>query len=336
MGGSPITITGSGLTGATTVTIGGVPATNVVVVSPTQLTAVTPPGSIGTFDVTVSGPKNTVTAPGSFSYLPTRVPSWATVLELLPDPAVVTNAALRQAVLDANWAWRVRDNGTNIEMLLLPPGAFTMGCSASVNGPCSPFESPTHAVTLSGAVYMGRYEVTQSQWTARMGVNPSYFFAFGDSGARPVERATLDATAAFLAATGMRLPTEAEWEFGCRAGSTTAFYNESNDDTQVGVIGWFGANSGSATHPVGGKAPNAFGFCDMSGNVWELVSDWAADYPPDPQIDPTGPATGSARLARGGGWNGIPEYLRSSQRVMVVPSSAPSNSIGFRVARNPN
>jgi hypothetical protein len=108
--------------------------------------------------------------------------SWATVLEQNPDPAVVTDAALRNAIIATGYPWRVRDNGTNIEMVLIPPGTFNMGCSMSNESSCFSDESPVHAVTLTGAFYMGRYEVTQAQWQARMGSNPSYFVARPENG----------------------------------------------------------------------------------------------------------------------------------------------------------
>ena len=102
-------------------------------------------------------------------------PTWATVLEWTPDAAVVTDANLRAAIVASGFAWRVRDNSSNIEMLLVPGGTFMMGCSASTQYACTSIESPTHEVTLTQAFYMGRYEVTQAQWTAKMGSNPSFF-----------------------------------------------------------------------------------------------------------------------------------------------------------------
>ena len=126
--------------------------------------------------------------------IPPIVPAWATLLEAAPNPAVVTDANLRAAIVASGLAWRVRDNGTNIEMLLVPAGTFTMGCSAS-DPPvayggvgCASDEIPTRQVTLTQAFYMGRYEVTQAQWTATMGSNPSYFHGQLDSPSRPVER----------------------------------------------------------------------------------------------------------------------------------------------------
>jgi formylglycine-generating enzyme required for sulfatase activity len=350
-GGTPITITGQYLAGTTGVTIGGVPATSVVAVNSTTVTAVTPPGSVGTADVVVTGAKGTVSVPGGFNYLSVITPSWATLIEALPDPAVVTDANLRAAIVATGFAWRVRDTGTQIEMLLIPPGTFDMGCSASNLYSCNSNESPVHAVTLTSAFYMGRYEVTQAQWQARMGSNPSSFTSASAQVPaaqvqnRPVERVSWDMVASaggFLSGTGLRLPTEAEWEYACRAGTTTAFHgftgylSGTNDDTLVGNIAWYSSNSSSQTRPVGGRLANGFGLHDMLGNVWEWVNDWYSSsyYGSSPSSNPTGPATGTDRVLRGGSWSGDTNNVRSSNRFDVTPG-ATSSTIGFRVARAP-
>ncbi|MFM7133529.1 MAG: formylglycine-generating enzyme family protein, partial [Planctomycetota bacterium] len=275
---------------------------------------------------------------------------WATVLEQNPDPAIVTSATLREAIVATGWPWRVRDNGTNIEMVLIPPGTFNMGCSASNAYGCvsDGRESPVHSVTLTGAFYLGRYEVTQAEWTAKMGSNPSYFqSASAEVPAaqvpnRPVERVSWNTIQGFLAATGLRLPTEAEWEYAYRAGTTTAFHSMpgfpsgTNDDNQVGNIAWFTSNSASQTRPVGGKAANALGLHDMSGNVIEWVNDWYSGtyYASSPSTNPPGPATGSLRVLRGGSWDFDTSGLRSSFRVDGTPGVT-YVSVGFRVARAP-
>jgi formylglycine-generating enzyme required for sulfatase activity len=244
----------------------------------------------------------------------------------------------------------VRDNATNIEMVLIPPGTFNMGCSASNTHGCFSNESPIHAVTLTNAFYMGRYEVTQAQWTARMGSNPSFIqFPSAQVPAaqvpnRPVEQVSWNMIQGFLSATGMRLPTDAEWEYAYRAGTTTAFHGwpaqtaGTNDDTQVGNIAWWGAQSGgnsiSQTRPVGGKAPNGFGLHDMAGNVYEWVNDWHSYYASSPVTNPTGPASGSFRVLRGGSWAHDADSLRSSHRIFSTPGLTSVN-VGFRVARAP-
>jgi formylglycine-generating enzyme required for sulfatase activity len=350
-GGTAITITGQYLAGTTGVTVGGVPCTSVVAVSATQVTAVTPAGSVGAVDVVVSGSKGTITVPGGFTYQSIVVPSWATLLEAFPDPAVVWDANLRAAITATGLAWRVRDTATQMEMLLIPPGSFQMGCSASNQFGCDTAESPVHTVTLTNAVYLGRYEVTQAQWQARMGSNPSHFQSASTQVPaaqvpnRPVEQVSWNMIAGaggFMAQTGMRLPTEAEWEYAYRAGTTTAFHgftgylNGTNVDTLVGNIGWYTTTASSQTRPVGGKAGNGFGLHDMAGNVWEFVNDWYSSsyYASSPAQDPPGPASGTSRAFRGGSWLTSTYDLRSSVRYLLAPDS-PLNTVGFRAARNP-
>jgi formylglycine-generating enzyme required for sulfatase activity len=339
-GGTPITITGQYLAGTTSVTVGGVPATNLVVVNSTTVTAVTPPGSVGAAEVVVTGAKGTVSVPGGFSYLPVIVPSWATLIEALPDPAVVTDANLRAAIVATGFAWRVRDTGTQIEMLLVPPGTFEMGCiQGSDNYGCYMYEQPVHTVTLTTAYYLGRYEVTQAQWQAEMGTNPSGYPRVAQ---RPVDTVSWNTVQTFLAATGLRLPTEAEWEFACRAGTTTPFHsgpgfpNGSTDDGLLGEIAWYDGNSGGSSHPVGGKASNALGFHDMLGNVAEWTNDWYGAYGADAQVDPTGPPSGEMLVIRGGSSQSLfPPWLgdvRTSSRVQSCPDCAGRHT-GFRVVK---
>ena len=266
------------------------------------------------------------------------IPSWATLVELTPDPAVVTNATLRAAISASGLAWRVRDTATQMEMLLVPAGTFTMGCTASNAYGCSSDENPTHSVTLTQAFYMGRYEVTQSQWVAKMGSNPSYFQGAGypDAANRPVEQVSWNTIRGYLSATGMRLPSEAEWEYACRAGTTTAFNNGSSDDATVGNIAWYSGNSESQTHAVGGKAANALGLHDMAGNVWEWVNDWYGStyYSVSPSTNPLGPVSGSSRVLRGGSWSFLTDSVRSSYRYNNS-SGGTYRYLGFRVARAP-
>jgi formylglycine-generating enzyme required for sulfatase activity len=264
------------------------------------------------------------------------VPSWATLVEAMPDPAVVTDSTLRAAITASGMAWRVRDTATQMEMLLVPPGTFQMGCIMGSNQyGCLSEEQPVHPVILTNAFYMGRYEVTQAQWTARMGSNPSYFQGRADSPSRPVEQVSWNTVQSFLSATGLRLPTEAEWEFACRAGTSAPFYNGSTDDSTVGDLAWYDPNSGGQTHAAGGRLPNRFGLYDMLGNVWEWVNDWYDAYPSTSQSDPVGPATGSSRVFRGGGWTVLWSLgVRSSCRGTGAPDEAPYYG-GFRAARNP-
>ena len=211
-----------------------------------------------------------------------------------------------------------------------------------------------HTVSLTNAFYMGRYEVTQAQWTARMGSNPSNFQSpsaqvpADEVSSRPVERVSWNMIQGFLSATGMRLPTEAEWEYAYRAGTSTAFHSMpgypsgTNDDAQIGQIEWIytGTCTGGAacqTRPVGRLAGNGFGLHDMGGNVQEWVNDWYSGtyYASSPPVNPLGPGSGSYRVLRGSSWDSLHSmYSRSSQRMYAVPSNN-YLLLGFRVARSP-
>ena len=341
-GGTPIAIVGVDLGATASVTIGGVAVQSFTVVSPTVVTAVTPAGGIGAKTLALRNAQGQQIAAASFAYFTTSLP-WGTVLEQLPDPTVVTDAALRTAIVATGLPWRMRDNGTGIEMLLVPPGTFAMGCSPSSVYGCDFPEGPVHPVTLTSPYYMGRFEVTQAQWTAVMGGNPSEFQGSADSPLRPVERVSWNDAVMFLSATALRFPTEAEWERAYRAGTTTAFHSGAgfsdgtNDDALVGAIGWFGPNSAFQTHAVGGKNANSLGLHDMAGNVWEWVQDrFASDYySSSPAIDPPGPTDGATRVQRGGSRDDrVTMNLRASFRIGRQPTVTGSN-LGFRVARNP-
>ena len=329
-GGTAITITGSFLNGATSVKVGGVPATNVVAVNSTTVTAVTPAGSVGAASIEVTGAKGTATASGAFTYFSVVVPTWATLLEGLPDSAVVTDANLRAAIVASGFAWRIKDTSSNIEMLLVPGGTFMMGCSPG-DAECDGDESPAHQVTLTNAFYMGKTEVTQAQWTSKMGNNPSQFQGakYPDAANRPVETVTWNSIQGFNWATGLRLPTEAEWEFACRSGTTASRYGVVND------IAWYYQNwFNTGTQPVAGKLPNALGLYDTLGNVWEWCQDWYGPYESGSVTNPTGPSTGIYRSLRGGYWANSYQLCRASSRSQNSPVGY-GNSYGFRAVRNP-
>ena len=338
-----ITIFGTNFTGATSVKVGGVAATSIVVVSSTAITALSPTHSVGAVDIVVVTPNGTVTLVGGFSYL--VAPSWYTILEQAPNATVVPDGTVRANIVATGYPWRVRDNSSGIEMLLIPGGTFTMGCSASTSYACATNESPNHQVTLSRAFYLGKTEVTQAQWQAKMGNSPSYFSGTAN---KPVEQVSWNDIAGFNTATGLRLPSEAEWEYACRGGTTTAFHsmpgypNGTNVDSLLGNIAWYSGNNGASgssnygTKPVAGKAANAFGMYDMSGNVFEWCNDWYGStyYSTSPSTDPAGPSSGTSRVLRGGYWNFSSGYCRSSSRDSYVPDTRGSR-VGFRVARTP-
>ncbi len=274
------------------------------------------------------------------------VPSWATLIEAVPDPAVVHDAALRASIVATGLPWRVLDTATQLELVLVPPVTFQQGCSSSLLYSCTTWEVPVHEVTLAQPFYIGRYEVTQAQWQERMGSNPSAFqqptaqVPADQVPNRPVEQVSWNMVQSFLSGTGLRLPTESEWESAYRAGTTTAYQSlpgyegGTNDEVLLDEVSWYLRNSDGQTHPIGLKAGNGFGLHDMSGNVWEWVSDWWGDYTPEPKTDPTGPASGSSRVIRGGSWVSGPFGVRSSYRFLGAPDGT-SDGLGFRVARNP-
>jgi formylglycine-generating enzyme required for sulfatase activity len=347
-GGTPITLSGLNMAGTTSVKVGGIPATNLQVVSATTVTAVTPAGTLGAQAVSVTKPTGTATLTDAFTYTSVIVPAWATLVEAQPDPAVITSAAVRTAISSTGLAWRVKDTTTQIELVLIPSGTYQMGCSASLTHACYSSESPVHAVTVTSPFYMGRFEVTQAQWLARMGANPSSFQSASSQVAaaqvsnRPVEMVSWNAIQDFLAQTGSRLPTEAEWEYAYRAGTTTAFHgftghpSGTSDDSLIPSISWHSANASGQTRPVGGKLANGYGLHDMSGNVWEWVNDWYSSnyYSSSPQNNPPGPATGTFRVVRGGSWNGSSNDSRASIRGSAGPGGS-FNTVGFRLVKQP-
>ena len=262
---------------------------------------------------------------------------WYLALEQSPNAAVVPSATLRAAITATGMPWRVRDNGTGIEMVLIPAGTFTMGCSASGYS-CNSDESPRHDVTLTNAFYMSRTEVTQAQWVATMGSNPSAFT--GDT-KRPVEQVSWNDIQPFCTATGLRLATEAEWEYAYRAGTTTAFHGVpsssqgTDDDDQVGNIAWYYFGGERRTHPVATKAANGFGLYDMAGNVLEWCQDRYGSYNSGAQTNPMGPASGSGRVLRGGSWDQESDFCRASYRSFFRAPDARDSRAGFRVVRTP-
>ena len=223
-----------------------------------------------------------------------------------------------------------------IEFVESPAGAFLMGSTGRWS---DDVDRPVTRVRISQGFYLGKYEVTQDQWQAVMGNNPSKFSGCGRC---PVENVSWNDVQAFIgklnAKSGerrYRLPTEAEWEYAARAGTSTDTYagnltQKLGNDPVVNSIAWYKNNSGNRTHPVGQKAPNAFGLYDMLGNVWEWVGDWFGDYPGGAVTDPTGPGLGSMRVYRGSSWDYYAMYCRSATRFWGQ-SSVSGGDQGFRL-----
>jgi len=346
--GSSVTLTGAGY-GATTITVtdtvNGSSASLAVQVSDFTLAvtagALVNVGDTITLTATHAGDVNTpvyawaVSDPAACSLDTT---SGATVVVTLADDALACLVACDDTVNGVADTLSVFDpstttiNGVEFAFVYVPAGSFTMGDEF---GDGYSDELPTHTVTLTQGFYLGKYEVTQAQWQAVMGSNPSYFSSCG--GDCPVETVSWDDIQTFLTTlntqTGQtyRLPTEAEWEYAAKGGPHGGDGTKYAGSDTVGDVAWYGDNSGSTTHPVGTKAPNGLGLYDMSGNVWEWVQDWYGSYSADAVTDPTGPATGSYRVIRGGSWDSYALRARVSSRNYYWPGIRHYN-FGFRLA----
>jgi formylglycine-generating enzyme required for sulfatase activity len=213
-----------------------------------------------------------------------------------------------------------------MDFKLIPAGTFTRG-----------YGKYAHEVTLTKPFKMGVHEVTQAQYEQVMGVNPSYFKAANN----PVEMVSWEDAVEFCrklselpaekaAGNVYRLPTEAEWEYARRAGTTT-IYSYGDEQSEFEEYAWYRENSDNKTHPVGSKQPNAWGLYDMHGNVWEWCHDWHVDYPSGTAADPTGAERGLMRVIRGGSWR----YSAVIWRCGFEPSYR-EHDFGFRVSLSPS
>ena len=227
-------------------------------------------------------------------------------------------------------------NSIGMELKLIPPGTFQMG---SNNGDAN--EKPVHEVRLTKPFYLGVYEVTNAQWKAVMGDVPSHW----KDDNRPVEQVNRDNVVKFCeklsamptekaAGREYRLPTEAEWEYACRAGTKTRF-SFGDDEAALGDHAWFDKNAGGQTHPVGQKKANPWGLHDMHGNVWEWCSDRYGNYSADAATDPQGPSGGSGRVIRGGCWRRTAGYCRAASRY-GDDQFRRGHNLGFRLALSPS
>ena len=263
----------------------------------------------------------------------------------IPPPAVAPFDAAKAKQHQEAWAKYLNlpveeTNSIGMTLVLIPAGEFLMGSTDS-DKDADPGEKPQHRVRITRPFYLGKYLVTQAQWQAVMGGNPSHF----KGPENPVEMVSWNDCQVFLDKLNAKsdgrggkfqLPTEAQWEYACRAGTTTRHYF-GDEETGLGEYAWYLANSGGKTHPVGEKKPNAWGLYDMHGNVLDWCGDWydGGYYASSPTDDPTGPSRGSLRVHRGGSWGSPPPgYCRSARRDWGTPDSR-RNDLGFRVARVP-
>jgi len=219
--------------------------------------------------------------------------------------------------------------GVTVDFVLIRPGSFTMGPNE-----IHPDDSVAHKVTLTTPFYLSKYEVTQEQWEKVMDGNPSNFKGTKN----PVEQVSWADCQSFVAklkeklpGQPFRLPTEAEWEYACRAGAT-GDYRGGEGDGSLAEYAWHVGNGNETTHPVGKKKPNAWGLYDMHGNVWEWCADWYGEYAAAAVNDPQGPSSGSFRVIRGGSWCDRAGNCRATSRNYYFPSGS-FNSIGLRLAR---
>ncbi|HVC98201.1 MAG TPA: SUMF1/EgtB/PvdO family nonheme iron enzyme, partial [Pirellulales bacterium] len=304
-----------------------------------------------------------------------------------PQPAIAPFSSKQAKQHQQAWAKYLKlpvehTNSIGMRFVLIPPGEFMMGSTAAeieealkVVGENKDWqeqiraEAPQHKVVLTQPIYLGVHEVTQKEYEAVVGKNPSYFAKTGlgaqwvdkvpdlDTAAHPVEDVSWNDAAEFCAelskqeelkpfyfragetatplkGAGYRFPTEAEWKFACRAGSTTRFWSGDREQDLVGA-GWFRANSGGITHEVEELASNPFGLFDVHGNVWEWVEDsweptYYAQFQKTPAVDPTGPpSAGSLRLIRGGSWLNAASQCQSDR--YAYPTSTRAAHVGFRV-----
>jgi len=241
-------------------------------------------------------------------------------------PAKVDTAAANAALSPQMTVFAARFEAENkIKLILIPAGQFVMGGGG---------RGGAHPVTISRPFLIGATDVTQAQWTAVMGDNPSHF----KDDTRPVERVSWDEAKKFgqkltereLAAGHLplgyifTLPTSAQWEYACRAGTTGDYAGD------IAEMGWYDLNADSTTHPVAQKKPNPWGLYDMHGNVWQWCADHDGDYPAGAVADPSGPAQGPRRILRGGSWCCTPRDCRAGYRNWVLPTFKNVN-VGFRV-----
>ena len=276
--------------------------------------------SFDLYSMDVLGPLPTCTPPPNATATPTQTPlPWPNEPEKLPIQINIPNLPADVKPLMMDW---------------IQAGIFDMGSPSDEEGRDS--DERRLRVTISKGFYMGRYPVTQAQWETVMQYNPS---ASSDHPDSPVEMVSWNDCQVFINTLNQmdlgtfRLPTEAEWEYACRAGTWSRFYwGDDLDGSAIGQYAWYSGNSDSQTKEVGLKLPNQANLFDMSGNVWEWCQDYFGAYPEEPQIDPTGPEDGTYRVFRGGGWGFNADRCRSANRGHDLPDRS-NGYLGFRLVR---
>ncbi len=249
-----------------------------------------------------------------------------------PEDGDNPNITPRRSRITASWQTNnseaileLRD-GVKIAFVWCPPGAYTMGSEVAGEG-----DEPRHEVSLTNGFWMGKYEVTQEQWRAVMTGNPSLYT--GEEW-RPVETVSWNDSQRYIetlntAGRGnFRLPSEAEWEYACRARKTINPYAKN-----FGDYAWYETNTSGRPEPVGLKKPNNGGLFDMQGNLWEWCQDWYGDYGSDYATNPTGPGNGSQRVVRGGRWSSEKKFCSATNRYSYFPDFR-GNGVGFRLCRD--
>lgn len=347
------------VTGKLSVMVNGITSNQVsytIVVAP-KITGISPTSFSGGTSVTITGTKfgasrgaNTVTFN---TVAATTYTSWSDTKIVCKAPASLTAGSLYVTVNSIQSNKVAYTIVAPLETVLIPSGSFKMGNTGTFSGMTLIPEVPVHNVTISTGFYMSKYEITQALYTSVTGeaqwAHPGPDF--------PADRISWYDAVAFCnklsdrdgykkcytisgtnvscdwSANGWRLPTEAEWEYACKAGTSTDFYS-GNNESDLDQIAWYSGNSGDTTHVGGLKKPNKFGVYDMEGNVFEWVWDWRGQYSGD-ETDPTGPSSGSIKIIRGGSWhNGIIQGMcRSSARAWEDTPDMHSSTDGIRVVR---
>ena len=258
----------------------------------------------------------------------------------VPREAVTTQGTLDGVTRQDKWQETAVDigHGVRLEMVLIAAGEFMMGSPES-DGHARGDEKPQHRVRITKPFYLGKYPVTQEQWNEVMANNPS----IADGLQNPVDSVSWEDCQKFCDVLNtkphpegkFKLPTEAQWEYACRAGNTTT-YSFGNDESELSAHAWYFENSHRQSHPVGGKMPNAWGLYDMHGNVCEWCQDWydCGYYAHSSTDDPAGPVTGSERAFRGGSWDLPARMCRSACRSDGDPACH-NYLLGMRVCLAP-